>query len=240
MEDANAAEEWMTKQTDMLERKYNRNDFSLEEGELMLRELDEISELIKKYHSILMTLTERSSQISPLWQRGERIQRSMPVTALADYTDRNITIREGDECILVDNSDLIHWIVRAPDGLEASVPSVVFRIPPPDTHLSSYLNRLHASFERLRRLWERKHRMVRYNMVLNTMAQIRSWDLNTFSAISPEERDAIIKALNDDAHKLLSELDPNDPLAMRLKEELMLTNEHFYELLNQLNRPKGN
>lgn len=57
--------------------------------------------------------------------------------------------------------------------------------------------------------------------------------------MTPEERDAIIKALNDDAHKLLSELEPNDPLVMRLKEELKLTNEHFYNLLNQMNRPKG-
>lgn len=95
MEDANAAEEWMIKQSEMLGRKYNRSEFSLEEGEQMLHELDEISELIKKYHSILMTLTERSSQISPLWQRGERIQRPISIVALADYTDKDITIREG-------------------------------------------------------------------------------------------------------------------------------------------------
>ncbi|KHN76643.1 Plectin [Toxocara canis] len=238
MEDAAAAEDWMVRQTELLERKYNRSDFSLEEGEQLLRELDEINELIKKYHSVLMTLTERSSQISPLWQRGERIHRPIPVTALADYVDRSITIREGDECMLVDNSDLIHWVVRGPDGVEASVPSVVFRIPPPDARLTAYLNRLHTNFDKLRRIWEKKHRMVRFDMVLNTMAQIRGWDLDTFMSIDPDQRDAIIKALNDDAHKLLAELDPNDPLALRLKEELRLTNEHFYNLLNQSMRPK--
>lgn len=79
----------------------------------------------------------------------------------------------GDDCTLIDNSDLIHWIVRGTDGAEASVPSVVFRIPPPDARLTAYLNRLHASFEKLRRLWEKKHSVVRYNIVLNTMAQIR-------------------------------------------------------------------
>lgn len=73
----------------------------------------------------------------------------------------------------MDNSDLIHWIVRGSDGAEASVPSVVFRIPPPDARLTAYLNRLHTNFEKLRRMWEKKHRMVRFNMVLNTMAQIR-------------------------------------------------------------------
>ncbi|VDO41837.1 unnamed protein product [Onchocerca flexuosa] len=173
MEDANAAEEWMIKQSEMLARKYNKSEFSLEEGEQMLRELDEISELIKKYHSILMTLTERSSQISPLWQRGEQIQRPISVIALADYTDKDITIREGDECILVDNSDLIRWKIRGPSSAEIFVPSVVFRILPPDSRITAYLNRLHTNLEKLRRLWAQKHRMVRYNMVLNTMAQIR-------------------------------------------------------------------
>ncbi|VIO96188.1 Uncharacterized protein BM_BM7639 [Brugia malayi] len=238
MEDANTAEEWMIKQSEMLERKYSRSEFSLEEGEQMLRELDEISELIKKYHSILMTLTERSSQIPPLWQRGERTQRPISIIALADYTDKDITIREGDECILTDNSDLIHWNIRGPGGSEVLIPSVMFRILPPDARITTYLNRLHTSLEKLRRLLGQKHRMVRYNMVLNTMTQIRSWNLNTFAAMTPEERDTIIKALNDDVHKLLSELESNDPLAMRLKEELKLTNEHFYDLLNQMNRPK--
>ncbi|VDK41939.1 unnamed protein product, partial [Anisakis simplex] len=238
MEDASAAEEWMIRQTELLEKKYNRNEFSLEEGEQLLHELDEINELIKKYHRILMTLTERTTQISPLWQRGERIQRPIPVIALCDYVERNIAIREGDECMLIDNSDLIHWVVRSPDGTEATVPSVVFRIPPPDARLTAYLNRLHSSFEKLRRLWEKKHCMVRFNMILNTMAQIRGWDLDTFNSIDPEQRDAIIKALNDDANKLLTELDPDDPLALRLKDELRLTNEHFYNLLNQSMRPK--
>lgn len=79
----------------------------------------------------------------------------------------------GDECILIDNSDLIRWNIRAPGGAEILVPSVVFRILPPDARITTYLNRLHTSLEKLRRLWGQKHRMVRYNMVLNTMSQIR-------------------------------------------------------------------
>uniref|UniRef100_A0A915ENB0 Uncharacterized protein n=1 Tax=Ditylenchus dipsaci TaxID=166011 RepID=A0A915ENB0_9BILA len=41
------------------------------------------------------------------------------------------------------------------------------------------------------------------------------------------------KALNEDANKLTSEIDPNDPMAHRLKDELRATNEHFYDLLNR-------
>lgn len=68
------------------------------------------------------------------------------------------------------------------------------------------------------------------------MKTVRGWDLDTFMSIPPEQRDEIIKALNEDAHKLLAEMDPNDPLAQRLKEELRLTNEHFYDLLNRAHK----
>ena len=66
-----------------------------------------------------------------------------------------------------------------------------------------------------------------------------NWDLDTFLAIDPDQREAIMKALNDDANKLLSEMDPNDPLAMRLREELRLTNEHFYNLLQMAQKGPG-
>lgn len=129
--------------------------------------------------------------------------------------------------------------MRGIDGVESQVPSVVFRIPPPDSRLATYLNRLVAQFEKLKKLWDKKHRLVRYNMVLNTMKTVRDWDLDTFLSIPPEQRDEIIKALNEDANKLLSELDPNDPLAQRLREELRLTNDHFHDLLNRAMKGPG-
>uniref|UniRef100_A0A7E4VBK6 Dystrophin n=1 Tax=Panagrellus redivivus TaxID=6233 RepID=A0A7E4VBK6_PANRE len=85
----------------------------------------------------------------------------------------------------------------------------------------------------MRKLAKQKRRMIRYNMVLTTMKSIQGWDLDTFLSYPPEQRDEIIKALNDDVNKLLSELDPNDPLALRLKDELRRTNDHFLDLLNQ-------
>jgi hypothetical protein len=48
------------------------------------------------------------------------------------------------------------------DGVEASVPSVVFRIPPPDPRLANLLSRLHGQFEKLRKLWDRKHHLVSF------------------------------------------------------------------------------
>lgn len=58
--------------------------------------------------------------------------------------------------------------------------------------------------------------------------------------MDPDHREAIIKALNDDTAKLLAELDPNDPFAQRLLDELRKTNEHYYNLLKAGQRgPEG-
>lgn len=69
----------------------------------------------------------------------------------------------------------------------------MFRIPPPDTRIASYLERLRQQFERLKKLWERKNQHVRYNMILNTMRQVRGWDLEMFLSIPPDQRDEIIR-----------------------------------------------
>jgi flagellin-specific chaperone FliS len=111
-------------------------------------------------------------------------------------------------------------------------------LPPPDGRIAAYLERLRQQFERLKKLWERKNHHVRLHMILNTMRQVRGWDLDMFLSIPPDQRDEIIRAVNDDTNRLLAEMDPNDPMAKRLADELRLTNEHIANLLRQANKPK--
>lgn len=95
MEESEQVDQWMQRQIEHFEQNYNRSDFTLEEGERYLRELDEIRDDIQKYHSLLLQLADRCAQISPLWQRGERISKSILVTAFCDYKSKDITIRQG-------------------------------------------------------------------------------------------------------------------------------------------------
>ncbi|GMR52445.1 hypothetical protein PMAYCL1PPCAC_22640, partial [Pristionchus mayeri] len=236
MEEAAEVEAKIKEYSEILERNYNRTDFSLDEGERMLQELDNLKEHLNGIQSVIHSLSERCATISPLWQRGERITKNIVVTALCDYEDGSVNIRAGDDVILLDNSDFVHWKIQDVMGKQGIVPSVVFRIPPPDTRLTAWLTRLLQQFEKLRKLWDLKHRMIRFYMVLNTMKTIQGWDVNMFNSLDPDQRDAIIKALNDDTNKLLSELDPNDPLAQRLRDELKKTMDHFWSLFNQAAR----
>jgi hypothetical protein len=48
-------------------------------------------------------------------------------------------------------------------------------------------------------------------------------------AMAPEQREAIKKALNEDAEKLISEGDPSDPHLRRLRDEIDKCNRLFAE-----------
>lgn len=72
---------------------------------------------------------------------------------------------------------MLRWLIRTPEGREGLVPSVVFRLPPPDERLLGYLQRLQALIERLRRLWMEKNLHIRFNMILKAARDIRTWDL---------------------------------------------------------------
>lgn len=93
-------------------------------------------------------------------------------------------------------------------------------------------------------------------MIFATIKVIKGWDLATvsykiiacfrfffkkgityffknnlqFKSMAPEQREAIWRALNEDAEKVLAEGDPKDPDLKRLRKELDECNRLFREL----------
>lgn len=79
------------------------------------------------------------------------------------------------------------------------------------------------------------------NMIFATIKVVKSWDLNQFMAMGKDQRDAIRKALNEDADKLLQQGDPNDPQLRRLEREIAEVNQLFDEFERRAalgNRPE--
>ncbi len=55
-----------------------------------------------------------------------------------------------------------------------------------------------------------------------------------FRALGKDQREAIVRALNDDADKLLSDADSgSDPELARLREQMRECNRHFNQLASQ-------
>ena len=64
---------------------------------------------------------------------------------------------------------------------------------------------------------------------------MKSWDLVQLIAMGADQRNAISRALNEDADKLIQEGDPNDPQLRRLRREIDEVNRLFDEFEQRAN-----
>ncbi|KRY19173.1 Dystonin [Trichinella patagoniensis] len=238
LEDVSNCENWFECEIQVLTELSNRrfNYLNLDECESMLAQLKEMRAMMDRYSETLISLSERSRTLSPLWQRGERITTTILVTALCNYLEKDIVVHKDDECVLIDNSDLVRWRVQFHGGVEFEAPSVIFRIPPPDTRVAVCLQRLQMLFDRMRRLWLENFHSIRFMAISDSLRKVRSWDLKQFLELDPASRDGLVSALNNDANELLAELDEDDPLSVQLRDELNAANEHFYRLIKLAQR----
>ncbi|XP_077869465.1 plectin-like [Saccoglossus kowalevskii] len=69
--DAHGCEQWLSDQAELLNRKYDRSDLSLEESTDLLQELFEMKEKLMEYKDVVSDLVVRSKHIVPLKQRKQ-------------------------------------------------------------------------------------------------------------------------------------------------------------------------
>ena len=91
-------------------------------------------------------------------------------------------------------------------------------------------NRLKIQLDHLQSLLKVRKRRLRQNMVLGTISIIQSWDLAQFQALDPLRREALLRALNEDATKLIAEVGEGDREMRQLRDKLNECNQHFQNL----------
>ncbi|CAH0385013.1 unnamed protein product [Bemisia tabaci] len=228
--DVKEAELWLNKRDELLNTVYSQSEFSLDEGERLLRGMQELREELNAYGTVVQQLSERAADVVPLKQRRQPVNRPLTIHAVCAYKQNNVSIEKGDQWILHDNSGRIKWHVsNGSNSSDCNVPGVVFLIPPPDKEALEAIERLKRQFDRTVTLWQRKQLRMRQNMIFATIKVVRSWDLAQFLAMGADQRNAIRKALNEDAEKLLKEGDPSDPQLRRLRREIDEVNRLFDE-----------
>ncbi|XP_076173654.1 dystonin-like protein short stop isoform X30 [Ptiloglossa arizonensis] len=224
------AEQWIAKRDETLNTIYSQSDFSLDEGERLLKGMQELREELNSYGDHVQKLVDQAKDIVPMKQRRQPVTRPMQVTCVCSYKQVNMSIEKGEQCTLYDNSGRIKWRVKNQEGVESPVPGVCFALQPPDKDALDAAERLRRQYDRSVALWQRKQLRLRQNMIFATIKVVKGWDLPQFLAMGQDQRTAIRKALNEDAEKLLSEGDPADPQLRRLKREMAEVNKLFDEL----------
>ncbi|XP_015177041.1 PREDICTED: dystonin isoform X14 [Polistes dominula] len=225
--DIHQAELWISKIDETLNTVYSESDFSLDEGERLLKGMQELREELNNYGERVQKLVEQAKDIVPMKQRKRPVTRPLQVTCVCSYKQVNMSIERGEQCTLYDNSGRVKWRVKNAQGVESPVPSVCFALHPPDKDALDAAERSRRQYDRSVSLWQRKQLRLRQNMIFATIKVVKGWDLPQFLAMGQDQRTAIRKALNEDAEKLLSEGDPTDPQLRKLKREMADVNKLF-------------
>ncbi|XP_031629787.1 dystonin isoform X12 [Contarinia nasturtii] len=220
------AEAWLTKRDEILNSKYSQSNFGLDEGEQLLRGMQDLREELNVFGETVNLLQQRAQTIVPLKQRKQPVNRQIPVQAICGYKQGNISLEKGENCTLIDTSGRVKWRVRA-NGQEGPVPGACLLLPPPDQEAIDAAERLKRLFDRTVALWQKKQLRLRQNMIFATIKVVKGWDFDQFLAMGADQRNAIRRALNDDADKLLAEGDPADPQLRRLRREMDEVNKLF-------------
>jgi hypothetical protein len=70
---------------------FSKSDFTLDEGEILLKEMQELRDELTRYGDYVQALTNESGEIIPLKQRKTNVSRPLTVTAICNYKQNNVS-----------------------------------------------------------------------------------------------------------------------------------------------------
>jgi len=227
--EARECDQWLSRTEDKLNTTYSKQNFSIEEGEQLLKEMSHVKDDITRYGQIVSELVGKSKDVVPLKQRKAGLPRPIKVKSVCMVKQGSATVTRYETVTLHDNSQKSKWRIITNTGTELNVPGVCFVIPPPDQEAIDTANELKKKYEALVALWARKQHKLRQNMIFATLKIVKGWDYPTYCAMDPNQRNSIIKALDDDIDKLVREGPPDDAGSKRLQDEMKALKKKFAE-----------
>lgn len=230
--------EWLISIKDQLDTKYSMSDFTIDQGEVLLRGMHAVYDELNQFNSIIEKLAKQSEKIVVLQERNQRaiINRQLSVKSLCTYSPNERILFEKNEIADLVNIDGIDWIVKTSKGEQVSAPNVLFSIQPPNEEVYQLIEKLRLTQRKMIELWEHRHLQIRRNLIRSTVRDVRGWTFDHFLSIGYEERQTIRRALNDDFNKIAAE--SNDHEIMQLKNEIIDVN-HLLDEYEQRTHSEG-
>ncbi|XP_067862613.1 microtubule-actin cross-linking factor 1 isoform X16 [Heptranchias perlo] len=240
--DIKEAEQYLRNLQETIKRKYkcDRTSGLSKLEDLLQDSMDEKEQLIK-YKSSVASLVGRAKTIVQLKPRNpdNAIKTTIPIKAICDYRQIEITVCKNDECVLEDNSHRTKWKVISPTGNEAMVPSVCFTIPAPNQEAIDTGSRIEQMYQNVMALWHQLHinmkSVVSWNYLVKDIETIRSWNKETFKTLKVSEQPQVMKNLQMHYDDFLEDSQESQVFSiadrLRLEEEVDNCKEHCEELL---------
>ncbi|NWS52743.1 MACF1 factor, partial [Chunga burmeisteri] len=243
--DARESETYLRNLQDSIKRKYScDHNTSLTRLEDLLQDsMDEKEQLIQSKSSVA-SLVGRSKTIVQLRPRNPEhlVKSTIPIKAVCDYRQIEITICRNDECVLEDNSQRTKWKVISPTGNEAMVPSVCFLIPPPNKEAIEMANRVEQLYQKVMALWHQLHMntksLISWNYLRKDIALVQSFSMEKLRSLAQGECQQALKSLQAHYEDFVQDSRDSELFSvsdrLRLEEEVESSKEHIRQLLESM------
>ncbi|KAM4795882.1 microtubule-actin cross-linking factor 1 [Rhinophrynus dorsalis] len=193
--DVRDSEVYLRNLQDSIKRKYScdRNTSVSRLEDMLQDSMDEKEQLIQSRSSVA-SLVGRSKNIVQLKPRNPEhsLDNTLPIKAICDYRQIEITISRNEECVLEDNSQRTKWKVISTTGNEAMVPSVCFLIPPPNKEAVDLANRVEQLYQKVMSLWHELHvntkSLISWNYLRKDLDVVQGWNMEKLRVLPLAER----------------------------------------------------
>ncbi|XP_027500692.1 dystonin isoform X25 [Corapipo altera] len=245
--DAKEAMEYLKNLKDTIYRKYSCDrSSSVRRLEDLVQESMEEKEQLLQYKSTVAGLVGRAKAIIQLKPRNPDcvLKTSIPIKAICDYRQIEITIYKDDECVLANNSHRAKWKVISPSGNEAMVPSVCFTVPPPNKEAIDTANRIEQQFQNVLALWHESHvnmkSVVSWHYLTNEIEAVRAGNVASIKTMLPGEHQQVLSNLQSRFDDFLEDSQESKIFTSsdtaQLEREVNVCKQYYQELLKSAER----
>ncbi|XP_068793530.1 dystonin isoform X22 [Struthio camelus] len=245
--DAKEAMDYLKNLKDAIYRKYSCDrSSSLHRLEDLVQESMEEKEQLLQYKSTVAGLVGRAKAIIQLKPRNPDclLKTSIPIKAICDYRQIEITIYKDDECVLANNSHRAKWKVISPSGNEAMVPSVCFTVPPPNKEAIDTANRIEQQFQNVLALWHESHvnmkSVVSWHYLTNEIEAVRAGNVASIKTMLPGEHQQVLSNLQSRFDDFVEDSQESKIFTSsdtaQLEKEVNICKQYYQELLKSAER----
>ncbi|XP_036023920.1 dystonin isoform X15 [Onychomys torridus] len=245
--DAKEATDYLRNLKDAIQRKYSCDrSSSIHKLEDLVQESMEEKEELLQYRSSVAGLMGRAKTIVQLKPRSpdNLLKTSIPIKAICDYRQIEITIYKDDECVLANNSHRAKWKVISPTGNEAMVPSVCFTVPPPNKEAVDFANRIEQQYQNVLTLWHESHinmkSVVSWHYLVNEIDRIRVSNVASIKTMLPGEHQQVLSNLQSRLEDFLEDSQESQIFSgsdvSQLEKEVNVCRKYYQELLKSAER----
>ena len=79
------------RQDERLNTEFSQTDFTLDEGEQLLRDMQQLRDVMSSQAEIIQELEDRAHQVTPQRQRREHLPGPLPVSAICSYKNASVS-----------------------------------------------------------------------------------------------------------------------------------------------------